>query len=161
MLPPSGGVPNNDKLPLVIYRGALPTDRADLATEVERLYRDNGWGGCWRWGVYDFHHFHANAHEALAVFAGVAHIQFGGEGGETHDVAVGDVVLIPAGVGHRCLEATHDFQVVGGYPGGQSPDMNRNAEDAGKVISQIAAVPLPEADPIYGKTGPLMRLWRR
>lgn len=158
---PCKGVPNNAKLPLVIYRHALAAGRRDLASEIEALYHDHGWGGAWRWSVYDFHHFHCNAHESLAVFRGTARVQFGGERGDAFDVGVGDVIIIPAGVGHKKLSSSDDFQVVGGYPGGQVPDMNRD-DDAvcAKWQTAIPNVPLPEADPIYGAAGPLMRLWK-
>lgn len=157
----NGGVPNNAKLPLVIYRHALPAGRRDLAGEVEALYHDNGWGGVWRWSVYDFHHFHCNAHEALSVFRGTAKVQFGGEGGETFDVGIGDVILIPAGVGHRKISSSDDFQVVGGYPGGQTPDLHRDHENtAAELQAKITQTPLPSTDPIYGSAGPLIRLWR-
>ena len=157
----SGSVPNNLDLPLVIYRSALPAGRRDLPGEIEALYRDNGWGGAWRWSVYDFHHFHANAHEVLAVSSGQARIQFGGDDGEAFDVGVGDVVFIPAGVGHKRLGSTDDFQVVGGYPVGQVPDMRRDDSTAVASLEDgINRVPIPAADPIYGVTGPLRRLWR-
>jgi uncharacterized protein YjlB len=158
---PGGGVPNNAKLPLVIYRQALPAGRPNLASEIEGLYHDHGWGGTWRWSVYDFHHFHSNAHESLAVFRGTARVQFGGESGEAFDVGVGDVIIIPAGVGHKKLKSSDDFQVVGGYPGGQVPDMNRDDETTrAGVQTAIINVALPAADPIYGAAGPLMRLWK-
>lgn len=157
----SGGVPNNPKLPLVILRHALPSDRRELAGEIERLYRANGWGGTWRWSVYDFHHFHTNAHEVLAVSSGTARIQFGGEEGAAFDVGVGDVAMIPAGLGHKRLSATDDFQVIGGYPAGQMPDLRKDAAPSSTTLdAQIARVPLPAADPIYGAGGPLVRLWR-
>lgn len=157
----SGGVPNNPKLPLVLLRHALPADRRDLAGEIETLYRANGWGDTWRWSVYDFHHFHTNAHEALAVSCGNARIQFGGEGGAAFDIDVGDVAIIPAGVGHKRLSASEDFQVVGGYPAGQMPDLHKDtAPPSDALDAEITRVPVPAADPIYGAGGPLVRLWR-
>lgn len=158
---PGGAMPNNPRLPLVIYRDALPGDRSDLASEIEALFHDHGWDGTWRWSVYDFHHFHANAHEALAVFRGTARVLFGGEAGEAFNIGVGDVILIPAGVGHKRLSSSDDFQVVGGYPGGQLPDMHRDDEAANaRLHATIDSVPLPASDPIYGASGPLRRLWR-
>ena len=161
IFPASGNVPNNPRLPLVIYRNALPSGRRDLASEIEALYHDNGWGGAWRWSVFDFHHYHANAHEVLAVFSGTARVQFGGEAGEAFDVSIGDVILIPAGVGHKKLSAPDDFRVVGGYPGGQLPDMHRGDEvPVAGLLAEIERVALPPFDPIYGAAGPLARLWR-
>ncbi len=155
-------VPNHPTLPLVIYRGALPAERSDLADAIEQLYRVNGWSGAWRWSVYDFTHYHACAHEALAVFHGTARVRFGGEGGEEFEVTAGDVIIIPAGVGHRLVSESGGFQVVGAYPPGQTPDLLRDDARASEpVLEKIKQVPLPLCDPIYGADGPLIRLWRR
>ena len=49
---------------------------------------------------------------------GSAQVRFGGEDGELVGVTAGDVVVIPAGVAHACIEASDDFSVVGAYPDG-------------------------------------------
>src|SRR3712207_7593545 len=54
--------------------------------------------------------FRSNAHEVLGVVSGSATIRFGGESGETFGVSAGDVVIIPAGVGHACINASDDFR---------------------------------------------------
>ena len=49
----------------------------------------------------------------------------------------------------------------GAYAGGRDWDIVR-ATDAGAIGSarqRIAQVPLPEADPVDGADGPLMKLW--
>lgn len=63
----SKNVPNNPELSVVVYRDAISPDEGSLADAFESRYRDNGWGGIWRWGVYDFHHYHSNAHEPHAI----------------------------------------------------------------------------------------------
>lgn len=160
LLKPMAGIPNNDRLPLVIYRGVL-TDVADRARGFEDLFARNGWGNGWRDGIYGYHHFHTTAHEALGIAAGNARVCFGGPDGVTADVTAGDLVVIPAGVGHRNLGASDDFLVIGAYPAGQEPDMNREGEEAGATAAgTIRAVPLPAADPLYGPGGPLLRHWQ-
>lgn len=150
-----GGFPNSP-LPLLLYRGALPADPAAM----ERRFAAHGWSGAWRDGIYPFHHFHSNAHEVLGIAAGHAVVRFGGPRGRTLAVAAGDVVVIPAGVGHCRLEASDDFLVVGAYPGGAEYDIRRGdpAEHA-EVVRTIAHVPLPAADPVGGAEGALRRLW--
>ena len=75
-------------------------------------------------------------------------------------VAAGDVVVIPAGVAHRRLRSTPDFGVVGAYPQGQRWDMcyGKKGERPG-TDRNIARVPDPGTDPVYGGEGPLLELW--
>ena len=69
-------------------------------------------------------------------------------------------MVIPAGVGHENLESTSDFTMVGAYPPGQDPDLQRGKlSERPWALESIAKVPLPTADPIYGKDGPLMKVW--
>ena len=55
----------------------------------------------------------------LGVYSGTARVQLGGEGGMTHTIHPGDVIIIPAGVAHKNLGDSPDFGVVGAYPAGQ------------------------------------------
>lgn len=155
-----GRVPNNPRLPLVVYRGVLATGPGAPAT-CEARFAANGWSGGWRAGIYAHHHYHSTAHEALGIVAGSARVRLGGEGGEVVELRAGDVVVIPAGVAHKGEAATPDFLVVGAYPGGRGPDMRTpGAHERERALANIAAVPLPNADPLYGKAGPLIERWR-
>jgi len=154
-----GTYPNNPDLPLLVYAGAFRPAEADPAGAIERVFEANGWPPAWRFGVFDFHHYHSTAHEALGVFAGSAHLQFGGPEGVEVTAETGDAIVIPAGVAHKCL-SSKGFRVVGAYPRGQSFDMNRG--DPGErpaADTNIARVPLPAADPVLGTTGPLLEHW--
>jgi len=72
----------------------------------------------------------------------------------------GDAVVIPADVGHENLGSSGDFSMVGAYPPGQSPDLQRGEPSEREwVIGSIAKVPLPVADPVFGADGPLMKAW--
>ena len=146
----------NSALPLLVYRRALPPDPAAM----ERAFAANGWSNPWRNGVFGYHHFHSTAHEVLGVAAGEARVAFGGPSGREVAVRAGDVVVIPAGVAHRNMGASNDFLVVGAYPGGADYDIRRGdpAEHAAAVRA-IAAVPVPESDPVRGGGGGLRRLW--
>lgn len=156
---PSGGVPNNPALPLLVYRGVLGEDER-TPSALRALAGERGWHGFWRGGVYPFHHFHADAHEALGVVAGRARVLFGGPGGARIELAAGDAVLIPAGVGHCALAGSADFACVGFYPPGADPDLAHGDSPPGDAALRVAAVPLPEADPLFGEEGPLTRFWR-
>ena len=52
-----GRVPNNPRLPLIVYRGALKTG-GDAAASCVALFHRNGWTGAWQNGVYSHHHYH-------------------------------------------------------------------------------------------------------
>lgn len=156
-LMPNGRVPNS-ALPVVLIRGAFDGSVEDV--QVHELYGSNGWQRCWTWTVYDFHHYHSTAHEALAVARGEATLMLGGEGGREVTVRAGDLAVLPAGTGHRRLSASGDFAICGAYPPGQEADLLRPEKaDASAVRERIAAVPLPCSDPFYGAAGPLVRLW--
>lgn len=152
-------VPNNPRLPVMLIRGALgqPDEQ-----RIHALYRTNGWGGAWTGQIYEFHHYHSNAHEALAVAAGEARLKLGGPEGREVEVSAGDLVVLPAGTGHQRLASSDDFAVCGAYPAGQeNRDLLRATEENYREASaRVAAVPLPRTDPLYGADGPLVRLWR-
>ncbi len=154
-----GRVPNNPALPVVLMRGALgagaPPDAVTARLEA------SGWGGTWVWRVFDYHHYHPNAHEALAVASGRASLMLGGPQGERVEVEAGDVVVLPAGTGHCQIEASHDFRICGAYPPGQEDYETIRAREPhkGAVLERIANVARPASDPIYGADGPLMRAW--
>ena len=155
-----GRIPNS-ALPLFVYHGALRLDGDDDPAAVcEAVFADNGWRGAWRNGIYPFHHYHSTSHQVLGVARGEATVRLGGEGGATLRVRAGDVVVIPAGVGHKNLGSSGDFLVVGAYPDGRDWDLCRGEPgERPRVLENIRCVPLPETDPVYGRDGPLVEHW--
>ena len=154
-----GAIPNNAALPLIVYRGALPPS-GDVAATFETLFARNGWSGGWRADIFAYHHYHSTAHEVLGIASGQARVRFGGEGGESVEVRTGDVVVVPAGVGHKRESASADLVVVGAYPEGRRPDLNTgNSGERPRVLANISRLPVPAADPVFGETGPLTRPW--
>ena len=156
-----GKTPNNARLPLLLYRNALSTPQErDPAASYEALFAAHGWTDSWRNGIHGFLHFHARTHEVLGIARGEAQVQFGGDNGRLLTVKGGDVVVLPAGTGHRRLSASDDLMVVGAYPSSGSYDQWRPGEIRHvEVLERIAKVPLPTQDPVYGQEGPLTRLW--
>lgn len=153
-------IPNNQRLPVVIMRHALDPDLSP--DELGRIHAANGWGGGWTWSVFDYHHWHPNAHEALSVASGTAEIMLGGPKGQTFRVQAGDTLVLPAGTGHRRMSSSADFLVRGCYPEGQEARETRRGtiEERGDGVAEIAAVPLPVTDPVFGADGPVMQAWR-
>ena len=152
--------PKATDLPLILYRGAIAAEGKASAKTFEQLFARNGWPGAWRNGIYPYHHFHATAHEVLGIAAGRATVRIGGPEGSVVEVRAGDVVVIPAGVSHCNEGSSEDLLVVGSYPRGQHPDINKGTpgEDA-KLRDKIGKVTLPAADPVHGAEGPLLRHW--
>jgi uncharacterized protein YjlB len=160
LLAGDGAIPNNPKLPVLVYRGVLRLGGAGATARVRELFARNEWAGSWVNGIYDFHHYHSTAHEVLAVCGGQAKVQLGGQSGITTVVSAGDVVVLPAGTGHKNLGSSADFVVVGAYPRGQRYDMCYGEKGERPAADQrIARVPLPKADPLHGPEGPLMERW--
>jgi uncharacterized protein YjlB len=158
-----GETPNNPRLPLVVYRGAVRLDRGyDPAAIFEETFARHGWRDSWRDGVYDFLHFHTATHEVLGIARGRVTVQFGGAKGCNITLAAGDVVVLPAGTGHRRIRASRDLVVVGAYPAGGSYDEPRPEEtDHVRALASIAKVKLPLKDPVYGAEGALGSLWTK
>jgi uncharacterized protein YjlB len=150
-------VPNNPWHPAVIARDALGGAHDDRA--VRSLMERNGWGGTWTSIVFDYHHFHPDAFEALAVAAGSATLMLGGPQGETVDVRAGDVMILPPGFGHRRLALRDNFQICGAYPPGQEHYTvvrgSSGYDDA--MLRQIADVAKPGTDPVWNAGGALLK----
>ncbi|WP_233554615.1 cupin domain-containing protein [Deinococcus cavernae] len=146
LLPPSGGIPNNPRLPVLIYRGALKVEKA---AQAEAALASQGWTKGWQNGIYSFHHYHSTAHEVLVVVRGQARVTLSGEGGPQVQLQAGDVVLLPAGTGHRNDGSSPDLLVVGAYAGGRDWDVCRPEEtDMAAAQRRIAAVPDWEQEPV-------------
>jgi len=161
LLKPDGAIPNHPRWPLLVYPGAVKIAGSDPAALFEELFTRNGWPAAWRNGVFPFHHYHSNAHEALGIYSGEVTVQFGGDAGVSVVARPGDVVVLPAGTGHKRLASSGTLGVVGAYPLGAHPDtcmppFARAKRNAGIV----ATVALPSGDPVYGKKGPLFEHWR-
>ena len=156
-----GLVPNNP-LPFVFYKGAIDVANDHPERTIEKLFDANGWGDMWRDCIYDYLHYHSTVHEALGIARGHARVRFGGDAGKELEVSAGDVAILPAGTGHQCLSASDDLSVVGAYPPGPKMDLQRATPEAhAKALKTIPMVALPKTDPVMGKDGPLVRLWRR
>jgi len=147
----------NSPLPLLVYRGTLPPDPAAM----ERAFRAQGWSNAWRDGIFGYHHFHSIAHEVLGIARGEAQVAFGGPAGQVVTVQPGDVVVIPAGVAHCNKGQSRDLLVVGAYPGGADYDLKRgDPAEYEEVRRAVAAVPVPDTDPLTGTEGGLRASWR-
>lgn len=73
------------------------------------------------WGHIGIRHFHPNSHECYGIFSGDSTLLLGriseaGENSVEVKVQAGDVVVLPAGTAHSCLQSSSDYRYVGVYP---------------------------------------------
>lgn len=146
-------VPNNT-LPVLLYRSVLAANAAEKPKLFRERFKENSWIGLWTDTIYDYTHFHSNAHEVLGIAEGNVSVRLGGENGSLFRLKAGDMLIVPAGVGHRRVGGDDGLKVIGAYPRGQSHyDIRRK----GRRVPKVA---LPFTDPFYGEDGPLIRAWR-
>ena len=97
--------------------------------------------------------------------SGSARVTLGGPGGAVLTVRAGDVIVLPAGTGHKREDDGAGLLVVGAYPPGQEQYDLRRADPSwlSQARANIAAVALPDADPALGAHDGLRTVaeWRR
>ena len=151
-----GTIPNS-RYAVLVYRSAFVEPTAE---KVENHFASLNWTNSWRNGIYPFHHYHSTSHEVLGVYSGSAEVRLGGEKGRDFQVKAGDVIVIPAGVGHKNLGSSGNFGVVGAYPDGRNWDLlTGKAGERPKADYNIAQLPVPATDPATGTKGKLRALW--
>ncbi len=153
----------NNKLPVLIYKAVfdIPRQKNKAGDIVQAIFLRNDWGNTWRNGIYDFHHYHSNAHESLGIASGTATVILGGPNGKRVQLERGDLMILPAGTGHKCSACSADFMCIGGYPRAENYDINRGTEEEYKrSVARIDKLSLPKADPVFGKEGFLKAWWK-
>jgi uncharacterized protein YjlB len=154
------GVFPNSPLFLLIYKTAFDPEMKDAENIIRNTFEKNDWSNCWKDGIYDYAHYHSITHEVLGVFSGTASVQFGGGRGVTERLSAGDVVIIPAGVAHQCIIGEDKFKCVGAYPGGMDYDIKKGLKgERPEADENIARVPIPDTDPVYGAGSYLTLEW--
>jgi uncharacterized protein YjlB len=151
-------VPNNQHLPVLLYSGVVEPSPTRPTAKFEELFRRNWWMPQSRNSIYDFHHYHSTAHEVLGCARGEARLLLGGEGGHELMMRTGDVLVLPVGVGHRKLDATPDFLVIGAYPLEMDWDICKTAPTP-ETMERMRRLSVPTFDPVTGLNGRLPKLW--
>jgi len=155
--------------PLLIYHSAFPPASTTAPSAVEAHLRAVGAvAPQWRYTMYPTTHFHSTTHEVLVVTRGAARLCFGGEanpGKVEETLSRGDVVVVPAGVGHRLLEDLSNeeedeggFEMVGSYPPGCGWDMCYGKPGEEDKVARIRELAWFARDPIYGDEGPVLEV---
>jgi uncharacterized protein YjlB len=154
-----GVIPNN-KLPVIVYQKVIDTE--DASDWLENTFKKNNWLNNWRDIVLPYDHFHSNTHEVLGLGRGKVSLKIGGVNGKIFDLNIGDVLIIPAGVGHHSVSAHTNYQFVGGYPNGNDWDLKTGLEEHERttILKAISNLAIPDKDPIFGQEGILFEKWK-
>ncbi|EGE79781.1 hypothetical protein RJZ56_002187 [Blastomyces dermatitidis] len=145
--------------PLSIYHGAFkPTATAFEISQ--HLTKIGVVEPQWIYSMYPYSHLHTTTHEVLSIVSGKAKLCFGHEDNPERFeavVAIGDVIVVPAGLAHRLLEDIEGgFKMIGAYPRGKEWDMCYGSEEEGDKSAEIRKVSWFERDPLYGDRGPVL-----
>jgi uncharacterized protein YjlB len=155
-----GTIPNS-RYPVLLYRNAFNERNTQGAEWLEQHFLSNNWSNSWRNGIFTFQHYHSITHEALGIYSGEADVLLGGDKGSMVKVKAGDIIIIPAGVGHKNM-GDKNLGVVGAYPNGMPVDIMRGEKgERPGVDNNILAVPFPGTDPLHGKEEGLRKIWKK
>ena len=100
-------------------------------------------------------------HEVLGIAVGTATVRLGGNKGRILKIEAGDALIIPAGTGHQSLNASRCFLAVGAYPpSGTYDECGPTAEEHERGVKSVRRVGRPRKDPVFGKNGPLLAIWK-
>jgi len=155
------GIFPNSKLPVVVYRNAFAATE-DLRDVFKQYFRQNNWYNFWEAGIFTYDHYHSNTHELMGVCRGSTILQLGGDDGEKVRIEAGDVLILPAGVAHKNLMEENAVTCIGAYPDGRDYDMHYGkSSERPEADKNIASVPLPGYDPLFGKDAGLVKIWEQ
>jgi uncharacterized protein YjlB len=154
------GIFPNSLLPVLHYKGVLKLPAVFGALFVKQLFKKNNWSNSWKYGIFEYHHYHSITHEVLGICAGQTNLLLGGDDGTELHVKKGDVLIIPAGVAHKNLGKEQQVTCVGAYPNGMSYDINYGkVGERPQTDRNIRKVPRPDADPVFGNKGGINKYW--
>lgn len=150
----------NSRLPVILYRQAVWLPMFFRKQYLTLLFGRHHWTNVWAGGVAPFHHYHSTTHVTLGFYRGNTVLLLGGESGHRVTVGKGDVLIIPAGVAHKNLGKVRQAKCVGAYPNGRYYDLFTGQPGERPTADRnIAGVPMPEQDPIYGPRDGLPDIW--
>ncbi|KAH6669902.1 hypothetical protein B0J14DRAFT_106948 [Halenospora varia] len=169
---PTPHVPNSI-LPIIVYRSVLDDT---LPENILKTIEPQKWIKGGQWKAYPVPHFHSICHECYGVIQGENTYSLGKGPRDTDDCGIklkvqkGDVFVFPAGVSHASIDSKGEYEYVGLYPernerseDGEAFDMHycdATPDETKKLAARCAQTPVPDLDPLYGRDGPLPRIWK-
>ena len=163
MFADDGSVPNNARLPFVVYRHVIDLiGTPDPEPVIEKLFRGNGWGDIWRNGIFPYVHYHSMIHEGMGIARGRAKVRFGGNKGQEIDLVAGR--RLRAAGRHRTSMPVGEPRSDGDRQPIRRP-ANTTSAAAARASTPRRCKPsrrfrCRDSDPVFGKQGPLLRLWQ-
>jgi uncharacterized protein YjlB len=152
-----GTIPNSH-LPVIVYSKVFIGE--NMAMQMQAKFQENNWTNNWQDIILPYDHFHSNTHEVLGVANGTVSLQIGGKNGIQKTFVAGDVIILPAGVGHYSVSAHTDYLIVGGYPDGAAWDLLTGTPKEREIaIINIKSLLLPVLDPVFGSEGGMKEYW--
>ena len=152
----------NSYLPVLYYPKAMELPLLFPSRAMTQLFSKNNWTNNEVTNIYTINHYHSVTHKSLGVIKGNTELLLGGVNGVIVPIQKGDVIIIPAGVAHKNLGKEYAVVCVTGYPESRIYDMNYcKRHERPRTKKNIAALPLPLKDPVFGSEGPLVRLWQQ
>ena len=154
------GIIPNSHLPVIVYKHVI--DLTDASDWLGTRFKQNNWLNNWRDIILPYDHFHSNTHEVIGLGFGEVQLTIGGSKGIVLTITAGDVIIIPAGVGHYSISEHTNYRFVGGYPNGNNWDIKTGLEEEERttILTTIANVQIPKTDPVYGFDGALFERWK-
>jgi uncharacterized protein YjlB len=148
--------------PVMIYHKAFSASPNQLTAHLEEVGEVTPQ---WVYSMYSQTHFHSTTHEVLGVVSGRARLCFGGEDNPNRfdtDVEKGDLIIVPAGVGHRLLDdldtEEERFKMVGAYPKQKQWDMCYGQSGEEDKVNGIKDLGWFHKDPLFGDDGPVLHV---
>lgn len=151
----------NNSLPVIVYRDVPNSLDMDPNSSLLNLFISNGWTNNWEDIIMTENHYHSTTHEVIGIKTGEVDLKLGGTVGSIVTVKSGDVIIIPAGVGHYSLSNEKGYRAIGGYPNGADWDMIFDEKEKLQAATErITQIPTPVTDPVFGSNGGLGDYWK-
>ena len=121
---PSTAFAPNNILPVLVYRNILPQPITEETTTD--FLTKHKWHKLGTWGHIPKPHFHPNTHECYGIFQGTSTLRIGAASTDdskngheqSHLITMkpGDVIVLPAGTCHSCVDSRDGYRYIGVYP---------------------------------------------
>ncbi|EKG21663.1 hypothetical protein MPH_00973 [Macrophomina phaseolina MS6] len=156
----------NNVLPVLVYRSAFST--ATAIGEVRNVISTNKWHADGHVEANSTPIFHTKTHVLHAIIRGkcqllVGGTQYGPPPGQMIYLSAGDIIVYPAGVSH-CLVESQDYEFIAFYPEKSAKrddcECRASASAMKTYLKNIDRVAVPKHDPVHGKEGPLVEIWK-
>lgn len=156
----------NNVMPVLVYRSAFST--ATPIGELRNILHSNRWQADGPVEANKTPVFHSKTHVLHAIVRGkcqllVGGTQYGPPPGQMIYLSAGDIIVYPAGISH-CLVQSDNYEFVTFYPEKSNKrddcECRASASAMKTYLKNIEKVAMPKYDPLHGKEGALVEIWK-